>query len=710
MDASVGTRPRRLYTVGTGLSLAGAALLVAAAFLPESSRVEAPLSDAARAGTLWTDGLGLMMVLAGALVGTITLRSSPRSAAWCWASLWVGLLALGNAIALAATEAFRPIELGIAGLGVAGLALLAGAAAGFACTGPVIPGLGTWRSLPDALGRPLATPAESARRPRLGLVSRGLGALVLYGALSVVLWGLPLASEFRSALIAENSIDPSVYTWFYGWWPHAIVSGLNPFLTDAIFAPDGYNLTWVTAVPGPSVLMAPVTLALGPVATYNLLALAGPPLAAWSAFLLSRHVAGAVGPAIVAGFVFGFSPYMLRMLQGSPHLYFVALVPLAVLLVLKRLDGSIGERPFVVAITLGVAAQFLTSNDVLATMSIFGALALLAAFVFYVERRPALLRTAALIATGYVGAAVLVSPVLFFMLFEEHTTPAQNTPFFANDLVSWFLPDSSMLVAESHAVGGTNPNFGGLAYFGIPLLLLVGVWIWKNRGRRSTRLLAFCFLAPAVAGLGHRLTVNGEITRLGLPWAVVDNFPGLELLVPQRFPLYAFLAASLIVALWLAAGTGWKRWAAVVVIVASTLPWVGGDYWKTDLATPAFFTSGASQRLLDEDDHVLVIPIIGDSMRWQAEADFSFQLAGGGVGAFPESYTDYPIFSTLISGGDLPADYELQLQRFIEAKGVTAVVVDKGSLSPERERLFDSLRVEPVDTGGVLYYRLDPTP
>ena len=427
MDASVGTRPRRLYAVGTGLSLAGAALLVAAAFLPESSRVEAPLSDAARAGTLWTDGLGLMMVLAGALVGTITLRPSPRSAAWCWASLWVGLLALGNAIALAATEAFRPIELGIAGLGVAGLALLAGAAAGFACTGPVIPGLGTWRSLHDALGRPLATPAESARRPRLGLVSRGLGALGLYGALSVVLWGLPLAPEFGSALIAENSIDPSVYTWFYGWWPHAIVSGLNPFLTDAIFAPDGYNLTWVTAVPGPSVLMAPVTLALGPVATYNLLALAAPPLAAWSAFLLSRHVAGAVGPAIVAGFVFGFSPYMLRMLQGSPHLYFVALVPLAVLLVLKRLDGSIGERPFVVAITLGVAAQFLTSNDVLATMSIFGALALLAAFVLYVERRPALLRTAALIAAGYVGGGRAgQSGALLHALRRAHNARAEH--------------------------------------------------------------------------------------------------------------------------------------------------------------------------------------------------------------------------------------------------------------------------------------------
>ena len=50
-------------------------------------------------------------------------------------------------------------------------------------------------------------------------------------------WGWPVLGGFESTLIAENSIDPSVYTWFYAWWPHALLHGENPFITNAIFVP-----------------------------------------------------------------------------------------------------------------------------------------------------------------------------------------------------------------------------------------------------------------------------------------------------------------------------------------------------------------------------------------------------------------------------------------------------------------------------------------
>ena len=93
-------------------------------------------------------------------------------------------------------------------------------------------------------------------------------------------------------------------------------------------------------------------------------------------------------------------------------------------------------------------------------------------------------------------------------------------------------------------------------------------------------------------------------------------------------------------------------------------------------------------------------------MRWQADERFRFKLAGGGVGAFPPSYTHYPTFGMLL-GGSLSPGYQAELRRFVAAKGVTAVVADKRGLTAERRRLFDSLGVRPLDTGGVLYYRLD---
>ena len=36
--------------------------------------------------------------------------------------------------------------------------------------------------------------------------------------------------------------DPQIFIWALAWWPHAILHGQNPFVTHAIWAPDGVNL------------------------------------------------------------------------------------------------------------------------------------------------------------------------------------------------------------------------------------------------------------------------------------------------------------------------------------------------------------------------------------------------------------------------------------------------------------------------------------
>ena len=361
--------------------------------------------------------------------------------------------------------------------------------------------------------------------------------------------------------------------------------------------------------------MSPVTLAFGPLVTYNVLALVAPVLsAAWTAFLLCRHLTGAVAPSLVGGFIFGFSPYMLRMLQGSPHLYLVALLPVFVLLVIRRIEGSLSERAFFAAMTAGICLQFLTSQDVLATSTFFGALALALAFLLLMERRAVIARTAGLIVAAYGATVVLVSPVVFFMLFRDHTTPAQNSPRFASDLVAAVRPDPSLALAETHHVDPTPPFYGGVrgldtvehptGYLGVPLLIIVALFAWQNRGRAVGRLATLCFLIPAVASLGSRLIVQGDVTPIGMPWGAVAHFPGLDLLVPQRFPVHAFLAGAVIVAMWLAARSHSARWGLALLAVASMVPAVGSAFWKTPVHTPSFFSSGEYRRHLDENDRV----------------------------------------------------------------------------------------------------------
>src|SRR5207249_581250 len=103
------------------------------------------------------------------------------------------------------------------------------------------------------------------------------------------------------------------------------------------------------------------------------------------------------------GTLFGFSAYMTTATRGHLNLSLVAAVPIAVYLVIRRAEGSLSIWWFVPMLGLDLVLQFLTSTEVFATLSVFGALTLLAAFVLLPQR----VRTAVLglqIASGFAVA------------------------------------------------------------------------------------------------------------------------------------------------------------------------------------------------------------------------------------------------------------------------------------------------------------------
>ncbi|HEY5058154.1 MAG TPA: hypothetical protein VII51_03965, partial [Gaiellaceae bacterium] len=96
-------------------------------------------------------------------------------------------------------------------------------------------------------------------RLRVDLSERGPGgtaALVLYGAVAFVLFGLPLLTH-PGPNYSGIGADPQVFIWSFAWWPHAILHGENPFVSHAVWAPSGVNLTWTTTVPGLALLFSP---------------------------------------------------------------------------------------------------------------------------------------------------------------------------------------------------------------------------------------------------------------------------------------------------------------------------------------------------------------------------------------------------------------------------------------------------------------------
>lgn len=545
----------------------------------------------------------------------------------------------------------------------------------------------------------MTAPTSSSRRATLG-------ALGLYLVLSAFFFALPLAGDLGDHAIAADQLDSSAYMWFFAWWPHAIGEGLGAIHTEHVFVPEGYNLAWTTAMPGPSLVLAPVTLAFGPLATWNAIMLIGPALAAWTAFLLCRELTGVTLPSLAGGYLFGFSPYLLGSVQGSPNLVLVALLPLLVLLVVRHVRGTLGGRAFVVAMTLALAFQFLTSTEMLAMAGVFGAVTLVTAYLVLPEWRTRLLETLKLLVAASVAAVILVSPLLWYMLFEPYTVPEQALKSFPADLLSWFVPSSYIGLATGHDPGDGPSYATGFGYLGVPLALLLVLFAAEARRRPAARIVLVALAAAAVASLGTRLQVGGEDTGIPMPWAVFSGLPGLEYAIPVRFSCFTFLAAAVAMALWLAWGGGLRRWALALVAIVFVLPNVGNAIWRTPSADPALIADGGYRVLLDEEDRVLTVPAWGPNMRWQANADFGFKLAAGYLGAFPESYRRYPIWHTLLSGELIPG-YERELRRFVRDKGVTAVVVEEGARDPWDE-LFGTLGVRPRAAGGMLVYRLRP--
>ena len=132
------------------------------------------------------------------------------------------------------------------------------------------------------------------------------------------------------------------------WWPHAIENGLHPLLTDRVYAPDGWNLAWTSSIPGPALLAWPLTAVFGPVAAYDVLALAAPALAAWCTYLLCREIGTGTPAALAGGLVFGFTSYEAAETLNHLNLALVFTLPLAGLVVARYLHGGLSDRRFVV--------------------------------------------------------------------------------------------------------------------------------------------------------------------------------------------------------------------------------------------------------------------------------------------------------------------------------------------------------------------------
>jgi hypothetical protein len=453
-----------------------------------------------------------------------------------------------------------------------------------------------------------------------------------------------------------GDIDQEV--WFLGFTPEAIIHGLNPFVTNWINFPSGTNLMVNTAMFVPGLLLAPITLTLGPVVSFNVLVVLGMAGSATAAFAVFQRWAPWKPAAYAGALLYGFSPYMFGAGFGHLFLLCVALPPLFLLVLDEILVRDRRSAPLLgVLLGLMASVQLLTSSEVLASsvlMSAVGVVVLAAARPGQVLAR--LRRAVVSLATAGLTFVVVCGYPLWVLLFGRgHITgPAQPVSALAplrTDLLGLIVPtwDQAISPAPLQHVGnqfvGQSLGENG-SYLGVTLVLVLVVLVVRFWRIGVVRFAAAMSAVALILSFGSRLNVDGHDTGVRLPFSILTHLPLVDSSVAVRYSLYVFLFAGLLLAVGLdrlhrstASSRAVRRRSAVLcglLAVVSLVPLVPHwpyAIWST--AVPTFFRSPAVDQI-PPGSVALTYPFPrgpehNEAMLWQVQNDLRFRLPGGYV-------------------------------------------------------------------------------
>jgi hypothetical protein len=409
--------------------------------------------------------------------------------------------------------------------------------------------------------------AEARRRGRLGRRGwsrRGRHLVLLACYLAAGIAGTwPRVTYLGGRLPATR--DAGGYVWDL-WWVARQVSHLaSPWSTSYIAAPVGTDLGYHTLMPLPGLLMTPITLAVGPSASYNLLSVACPGLLCYAMYRAARlWVPSQIG-AIAAGALFGLSCILAWRSWYEINLAAGALFLPMALEASVRLRRRPGRRQ---AITLGLVmgAAVLTDQESAVLATILAVLVLLPWMLRHAT--PARLCPPALAA---VVGALIATPQIVAMVHQARAGGAASpSTYLARNYVDSGAGLGQMFSPSPRVSHLGLPGLGSLYYhqgptsevvvtFGVVLTALALLGLAVAARRRNAWLLALLWACCVALALGSALWIgthsqvpaprlwHGTALSQILPFTWFVKIPGLSgFREADRFTLLGLVPAALL--------------------------------------------------------------------------------------------------------------------------------------------------------------------
>jgi hypothetical protein len=357
--------------------------------------------------------------------------------------------------------------------------------------------------------------------------------------------------------------DQAQIGWFLWWTPFAVLHLHNPLYSNFVNYPVGVNLAQNTLSPLLGLVSAPITALFGPVSATTFMLWLAITASASSCFVVLRRWVRWVPAAFVGGLFYGASPFMAGQSTDHLHQTFVPFPPI-ILLALYELVVRQKDSPRKWGLILGVASvgQFLISPEILLTSGVMAAVGIVA--LALVRRHQVASKLPDLV-RGLGWAALIVLPVVaypVYFLFEgtgHYLGAAHTAGAYPADLLGPLVPDSYQLVAPASLATRADLFIHGDisengSYLGVPMLLFLGYLVirWWRVG--WIRFAAFMALVAFVFSLGPRLTIDGHVTSIRLPFDALEHLPVFPGLIDARISLYTDLFVAVLLAV------GIDRW------------------------------------------------------------------------------------------------------------------------------------------------------
>jgi hypothetical protein len=489
-------------------------------------------------------------------------------------------------------------------------------------------------------------PQSGMQRLDLGDVRRWpthLAAIAVLLAFSVLQCRSLLGALSSSVPASRFSGDAGQGVWDMAWLPFALGHGLAPFISHLQFAPAGVNLLSNTGMLFPALLLSSVTVTAGPVVAFDVGLLAAPVVSGGCLYFVCRRLGTSWAGGLVAGTLFGFSPYLMYEAPfGHFNLTWLFFPPLAYYL-LRRilLDEGTASRQGLVLGAL-VVVQYFTSTEILLDCVILAVPMTLIFLARHFRDGPRVPKRLliALSCACLVAVPLLAYPLWVTLAGPYHVLP---NPAKASGIT---LSNPAWPSASVPSAAGFFAQAGS-GFAGPGAIVVAAAALSWSRQARQVAHFAVGALIAFVLALGPSIRTARSVLLGTSPIAWFAHVPLFRVIAPYRFSSLMVMFIALLCATTITqvsrrlAELGPSRritvarWTAPALLAAAVLvlPLLadrfpsGVEHVELPAAVSAAVTPG------DRNATLGVYPAAGvsngDPLIWQALSSMSFRLTDG---------------------------------------------------------------------------------